>query len=220
MRNIVPFKIFESDEEEEGKLYPFDELSKDAQKNAIENIRDGMYQGEYGADDIPEWTIDDDYLFEPPHTEMVEVFGPDYDSDLGGKPLIGNDRESIYFNSKSDRSYYLHCKKALDINDHDMFLGWLGITPYFWDHVSYYFSDEGTYTKIYFEYDEDEIKPHLLNTLNIELEKAESNFENHLSRVLDSITKSIESEFEDDDRIIDRIDSQEILFDKEGNPEE
>ena len=74
--------------------------------------------------------------------------------------------------------------------------------------------------KIYFEYDEDEIKPHLLNTLNIELEKAESNFENHLSRVLDSITKSIDSEFEDDDRIIDRIDSQEILFDKEGNPEE
>lgn len=247
MRNIVPFKIFESfyyddddddyydddyDDDDSGDFftnkkyklihkesfkYKFSELSKEAQKDAIENIKDGMSKGRYGVDDIEKLAVDDDYLFEPPHEEMLEIFGPNYKSELKRKPLIGNIKELVYFDPKSDPGYFLYCKKALDISNNDMFLGWLGITPYFWDHISYYFNDEGTYTQIYFKYDEDKIKPHLLEDLEIELKKAESNFENHLSRVLDKITKSIESEYNDDDRIIARIESQKILFDEEGN---
>jgi hypothetical protein len=211
---IKKFSLFESEEE---RSYSYSELSASAKKDAIDNIREKMWEGEYGADDIPEWVVDDDYLFEPTHDEMIKVFGPDYNDDLSGNPMIGNTRENIYYNSKDDRSYYLHCKKAIDINDKEMFLGFLGFSPYYWDRINYYFVDQGTYTAIEFEIDEDELDEFSINDIKKQIEKAEEKFESHMSSVLDRITSSINYEYEDS-AIIDRIESNDILFDKEGNP--
>lgn len=210
---IYSFSVFESK-----TGFEYDELSDEAKSNAIEKVREEMWKGGYGAHDIPEWVIDDDYIFEPPHSELIEVFGPNYADDLGTNPMIANDREDISYISKDDRNYYLHCKKALNVTNDDMFLGWLGISPMFWQDVNYYFVDSGTYTGIEFEIEnEDEIPEEERKVLDAELDKAETNFENHMSRVLSNITKSIEYEYEDAS-IEQRIESNNILFDKEGNP--
>lgn len=198
--------------------FKYDELSDEAKSNAIENVREKMWEGDYGAHDIPEWVIDDDYIFEPPTSELIEVFGPNYEDDLGNSPMIANDRDNISYAAKDDRNYYLHCSKALNVTNSDMFLGWLGISPMFWEDVNYYFTDSGTYTKIEFEIEnEDEISEEERKLLDGELDRAEKNFETHMSRVLDLVTRSIEYEYEDA-AIEQRIESNNILFDEEGNP--
>lgn len=97
MKNVLPFLLFENEDKE---IYQFDELSPEAKENATQNVREEMWEGNYGAYDIPEWAVDDDYLFEPIHDEMVEVFGPDYNDDLGQNPMIANDRKEISFVGK------------------------------------------------------------------------------------------------------------------------
>lgn len=214
MKWIKKFILFE----EEPQTYTFDQLSEEAKKNAIENIREEMWDGGHGAWSIPEWVIDDDYLFEPKHDEMIKAYGNEYDKSLGSNPMIGNSREGISYVSKDDQNYYLHCSKALEVNNDEMFLGWLGIPPYFWGSVNYYFEDSGTYTKIEFEIeDEDEMNSNTLSLLNNYLDKASSNFKNHMDSVLTMITNDIESQYEDD-AIEERIESENILFDSEGNP--
>jgi hypothetical protein len=71
MNIIKKFILFET----ENKSYSFDELSEESKKNAIAQIRSGMLEGKYGAEDIPGWVIDDDFLFEPTHKELTKVFG-------------------------------------------------------------------------------------------------------------------------------------------------
>ena len=216
MRHLKKFPLFES---EEDLKFTYEDLSPEAKENARERVREAMYRGEYGADDIPSWVIDDDYLFEPTHKEMEGVFGPNYNDDLNGRPMIGNERKGIYFVSKDDRNYYLHCADALIINNENMFLGWLGIPPYFWETLYFSFRDGGTYTQIEFEIeDEDDLTSDELTALEKEIEKAEEKFEDHMSDILTRITNDIERQFEDQDEIEMRIESNEILFDEEGDP--
>lgn len=213
MKLIKKFSLFE----EETRTYSFSELSPEAKKNAIQNVREEMWEGSHGAYDIGEWVIDDDFLFEPTHDEMVEVFGPNYEESLSGNPMIYNDRDDISYISKEDRNYYLHCRKALNITNDGMFLGWLGIPPYFWDYLSYSFTDSGTYTQIEFELDDEEsLSPDDKSSMDVYLTKAENKFKNHMDRVLTRITNSIESQYEDGE-IEERIESQDIIFDEEGN---
>jgi hypothetical protein len=132
--------------------------------------------------------------------------------------MIGNAGKDISYISKSDQNYYLHCKNALDVNNKEMFLGFLGIPPYFWDDVHYYFNDSGTYTKIEFEIEnEDDLDEYQIKMLNEYIEKAEKIFEDHMSSVLTRITNDIDAQFEDP-QIEERIESNDIKFDSEGNP--
>lgn len=212
IKNFISF-INESDD-----LYTFDQLSQESQENAIEQIRDGMYEGEYGSYDIPQSTIDDDYLFEPSEEEMEKVFGRSFEEYTRENPMIGNDRTGISFIGKDDPNYYLHCKNAIEINNDELFLGWLGFFPFYWEVITYSFRDEGTYTKIDFEIDaEDEIDPDHFKEIEKSILIAEKKFQTHMSNVLDRITKDIEYEYSDVG-IKQRIEDQEILFDSEGNP--
>jgi hypothetical protein len=214
MKRIKKFSIFE--EESDERSYSFEELSDSAKKNAISNVREEMWRGKYGSEDIPEWVVDDDYLFEPTHDEMVDIFGPGYDESLGENPMIGNSRKGISYVGKDDGNYYLHCKEALDINNEEMFLGFLGIPPRFWDNVYYTFIDTGTYTIIEFEIDsEEDMSEKAIDSLNKYMENAEKNFKQHMSSVLSRITDSIEDQYKDEE-IIDRIDNNEIEFNSEG----
>jgi hypothetical protein len=167
---------------------------------------------------IPEWVIDDDYLFEPIHDEMVKIFGENYNDSLDGNPMIANDREDISYVSKDDQNYYLHCGKALNVTNDGMFFGFLGIPPYYWDDLNYRFYDRGTYTEIEFEIEnEDDLSGDDLNSLNKYIEKAEKRFKEHMGNVLDRITREINDQYEDGS-IKERIENDEILFDSEGNP--
>ena len=172
MKWIKKFTLFE----EEPQTFSFDELSPEAKKNAIKNVREEMWEGRHGADDISSWVIDDDFIFEPTHDEMLDIFGPNYNDSLDGNPMIANDRDDISYISKEDQNYYLHCKKALNVTNDGMFFGFLGIPPYFWDDINYYFVDSGTYTKIEFEIEnEDEMDSSQLSRLNSYLDKASDN---------------------------------------------
>lgn len=57
------------------KVYNFNELTKDAQEVAIEQLKQQYYED----NNFAEWAIDDCALFEPPHKELEELFGDDYD---------------------------------------------------------------------------------------------------------------------------------------------
>jgi predicted RNA-binding protein with PUA-like domain len=213
MKWIKKFTLFE----EEPQTFTFDELSQEAKKNAIQNVREEMWEGRHGADDISSWVIDDDFIFEPTHDEMLDIFGPNYNDSLDGNPMIANDRDDISYISKEDQNYYLHCKKALNVTNDGMFLGFLGIPPYFWDDINYYFVDSGTYTKIEFEIEnEDEMDSSQLSRLNSYLDKASDKFKKHMDSVLTRITRDIEDQYEDE-QIEDRIESNDIIFDSEGN---
>ena len=45
------------------EYYEFDQLSNSAKENAIDNVREEMYKGNWIGD--MDWVIDDDSLFEP-----------------------------------------------------------------------------------------------------------------------------------------------------------
>lgn len=210
MINLKNFSLFESDSES----YSFEDLSPDSKKKAIEKIRDGMYKGEFGAYDIPDWVIDDDYLFEPTHQELTDTFGPNYIEDLKDSPMIGNSREGITY----ETGIYLNCSKALDINNTEMFLGWLGISPFYWEDVYFEFRDTGSFTSIEFEIENyDELEPERIKRIEFYLERAEKKFQDHMKRILKRIESSIDAQYEDSE-IIERIASNNYKFDKEGNP--
>lgn len=212
-KNISSFKLYE-------QINPlrFNELTPEAKKKAIETVREEMWEGKHGGYDIAEWVIDDDYLFEPTHKELEEVFGSKYNDDLKDHPMIGNDREDISYIAKDDQNYYLHCAKALDINHEEMFLSWLGFSLIFWYDTSYEFIDKGTYTKIEFEFqgDEDDFTPRQIELWEKEADAATERWETHMSDVLDKITEGIEEQYSDEG-IEERIENNDILFDEEGN---
>jgi hypothetical protein len=213
-KNVSSFNLFE-----QNGSFRFEQLSEEAKEKAIENIREGMYEEKYGAYDIAEWVVDDDYLFEPTHKELEEVFGSKYNNDLKDLPMIGNKRKEISYVAKDDRNYYLHCAGALDVNHEEMFFSWLGFSLLFWYDTSYEFLDKGTYTTIEFEFlsDEEDFTPRQIELWEKESDAATHRWETHMSQVLDRITESIESEYSDE-RIEERIESNDILFDQEGNP--
>jgi hypothetical protein len=214
MKRIKNFALFESEEES----YTFEQLPPNIQEIAIQNVREEMWEGKHGSSDIPEWVIDDDYIFEPTHDEMVKIFGENYNDSLDGNPMIANDRKDISYVSRDDQNYYLHCREALNITNDGMFLGFLGIPPYFWDELNYRFYDRGTYTEIEFEIeDEDDLREGDLDSLNKYIGKAEKKFKDHMGNVLYRITSGINDQYEDES-IKERIENDEILFDSEGNP--
>ena len=217
MKHLMNFVSESEDEDEE---FEYSQLSPVAKVNAVENVRDSMYNGEYGGDDIPSWVIDDDYILEPSHKDMESLFGVNYNKDLLGVPMISNTRKNFHFVSKDDQNYYLHCADSIDITNEDMFLDWLGIPFYFHDAIdSPYFRDGGTYTKIYLEPSTDQEGWSSRDREQFEkyLDKAEEIWESHMSWVLDNITKSINYEFDNTDALVQRIDSNYIMFDREGN---
>lgn len=202
----------------------FNELSKEAAENAIEKIRNERYEDS----DICEWAVDDSELFEPPHEEMAELFGDDYYKANGNRFMIENDSpKKISFVGKQDQNHYLHCSKAMEISNSNLFLRWLGIPPKFFKYIYYAFIDggygySGSNTTIDFQIDDYEEFNEKFGAkgekiLGEYFEKAEEKFDLHMDHVLTKISSCIDSQYEDD-AIIDHIESNEITFDEDGNP--
>lgn len=203
----------------------FDELSDSAKDIAVERVKEEKYKGNYGGDDVS-WVIDDDALFEPPHEEMAELFGEDY-YEINGAYMIENDRDDISFEGTQSQNYYLHCKKALNVTNDNLFFRWLGIPTRFWKFISYNFAERswsGSNTAIEFEIDDteemaDNLGENAMDILDPYLEKAEQKFKEHISNVLRKISNSIDEEFEDDG-IINTIEANNIHFTEEGEIED
>ena len=194
----------------------FDKLSPDAKVKAIENIRNDMYDY-FDVSDL----VDDDSLFEPSHSEMKKLFGDDYYDANDGSFMIANTRKDISFSDKSNQNYYLHCADAIEITNDNLFLRWLGINPIFHKYVVYRFFDPpgNQNTKIVFEIgdldDLLEIRKDADTILNLQIDNAEKKFSQHIDNVLTNLSNQIDYEYSDES-IINRIESNEYLFDDEG----
>jgi hypothetical protein len=203
----------------------FDDLSEEARKNAINNVRAQRYED---GDDICQWAIDDSELFEPPHEDMSKIFGEDYYEALGNRFMLGNsDPKKINFVSKSDPNYYITCSDAIDIAEDSMFLRWLGIPSRFNSYLYYKLRNpnyRNSSTIIEFDIENldgliEKFGPEGERELESYIEKAELKWESHMNYVLDKITSCIDNEYEDEG-IIDHIENNDIKFTEDGEIDE
>lgn len=189
------------------KLYNFDELSEQAKEKAIENRRE--YLAEHN--DFAEWAIDDCFLFEPNHKEMVELFGDNYDFQL-----FKNTRKDIWFSA--DREWYLDCTSAMQVTDDEKLYRWLGITDEFLlQKISYNIytpmgRNRSTTIEFYFDDDFDAPTDEELRVIH----NAKDKFDSHIDDILRRIESDIEYQFSDESIIEDLI-CNEYEFTEDGN---
>lgn len=170
----------------ETTVYKFNELVEDAQQNAIEKIRDFYYE----YNDFVSLAIDDCALLEPPHKELEDLFGTEYDF-----PLIKNNRK-VYFSLGRDRN--IDISNAMEISSHNQFLLWLGIKESdFLDEEGFSILDYkiGTDT---IEFDTTDYSIEFTKEQETILEMAKEKFEEHCEDILKGIEKEIDYRFTDE----------------------
>jgi hypothetical protein len=190
------------------QIYSFDELTKDAKETAIEQIR----QRRYNDHDIIHWIIDDCYLFEPAHDELINLCGLEYEK--LSTPIFKNTRK-LYFDL--DRNRHIDASNAIEITNEKMFFQWLEIPDNIHDLVYYEIKSNNTRyadTFIYFE----ELQSDYLFTdeENTILKNAKNKFSEHMETVLNRIQESYDYYFTDES-IIDDIKANEYQFTDYGN---
>ena len=182
-------------------IYSFDELSEDAKKVAIENVRNTYYEN----NDFILWAIDDCALFEPKHEELNNLFGKDYKF-----PLIANTRNSIYLSLGQD--YFLDCSKAIEVTNEGQFLTWLGLPEHIQNEISYtIYTPTGRNSDTTIEFEElDENNGFGKKEYEI-LESAKVKFDNHIESVLERISEDYDYRFTDK-AIVEDIEANEMEF--------
>lgn len=190
------------------KIYSFDELTKDAKDNAIEQIR----QRRYNDYDIIHWIIDDCYLFEPAHDELIKLCGPQYKKLTC--PIFKNSRK-LYFDLDMNR--HIDASNAIEITNEKMFFQWLEIPDNMHDKV--YFTIKNTYSRYpdtFILFQENECEYEFTDDENKILENAKDKFSDHMETVLNRIEASYEYYFTDES-IIDVIKINDYQFTDDGN---
>ena len=155
------------------KLFNFDELSKEAQETAIEQIRENHEMG----NDFWEWAKDDCSLLEPPHEELVNLFGNDYEF-----PLIKNLRDGLrVYEDTADLS------KGAQITNGDHFLEWLGLDT----DCNYKIVEENILLWLADDREPTEEDEDLFG-------KAQTKFREHLKTIFDRVESSYDYRFSDE----------------------
>ena len=191
----------------EVNIYQFDELSDDAKNVSIEEYRQGMYND----NSFSYWAIDDCYLFEPKHEELISLC-PEY-----GKmkePMLGNTRKVYY---DLDRNRHIDASNGIVVNNEKMFLQWLGIP----DEMHYKIDYTIRATKIRYP---DTIIEFQENYRDIEisdeerkiLDYAECKFSDHMEDVLNRISEAYEYCFSDE-YIAQNLEINDYEFTENGN---
>ena len=174
----------------ETKIYTFDELSNEAKENAIEQIRNSYYN----RNDFWEWSKDDCALLEPPHKEMIELFGDDYKF-----PLIKNLRNGLrVYEGTADLS------KGAKITNIEHFLKWLGLD----DKCNYSIVDANILLWLAEDKEPTEEEELLF-------EKAQTKFRNHLNSIFDRVQEGYDYRFTDE-AIIEDIEENDCDFLEDG----
>jgi hypothetical protein len=190
-------------------LYKYSELSESAKSTAIEEIREEMQEHE--SHSAYEWAIDDCSLFEPPHAEMVALFGEDYYGRNGNEFVFKNKRKGIEFD---DYFETVQITDALEITNQTMFRTWLGVPEIFHD-LYIEIMDWNGRTIIEMEnpfMSEDPRHEAVKAIFNIAAEK----FEAHVSSIAKSIAYGIEEYFSDEN-VENRIEESNFEFNEQGN---
>lgn len=190
----------------EVKIYTFDELSERAKQVAISNYKIDDYEHDY----FSHYAIDDDYLFEPKHTEIIDLC-PSY-ADYG-KPIFGNTRKVYY---DLGRNRHLDASRGIVINNEKMFLEWLEIPEGMHDRA--YFRIRATqsrYPDTIIEFAKDQCDYIFSDEERKILDYAEVKFSNHMDDVLNRISEAYEYYFSDE-CIAEYLDIKEYEFTEDG----
>lgn len=188
----------------ETKLFQFDELSEQAKETAIENVRQSYYE----YNNFAEWAIDDCGLLEPPHKEMVELFGADYEF-----PLLENTREKFYFST--DRDWYIDISNAMEVTDTDMFLTWLGIDLEKFEDADGWNILDYKIGKDTIEFETNDWSIEFTQEQNDMLYNAVEKFESHCDDILRRLETDIDYRFTDE-AIVEDILANEMEFTEDG----
>lgn len=199
------------------KLFTFNELSDEAKQVAIETQRNSYYED----NEFALWAIDNCYLFEPKHQELIDLFGEDfYDKLNEGKeykdtPLIGNNRQDIFFDCEA-RYRHLDCTKAMEVNNNYYFLLWLGIPKDMIENVNYsLYSDSSRYADTKIEFEPNDCEQEFTTEQEAILKLAEEKFNDHISNILSNIDKDIQYRCTDE-AIIEDIKTNEYEYTEKG----
>jgi hypothetical protein len=190
------------------QIYSFDELTKDAKDNAIEQIR----QRRYNDYDIIHWIIDDCYLFEPAHDELINLCGLEYEK--LSTPIFKNSRK-LYFDL--DRNRHIDASNAIEITNEKMFFQWLEIPDNM--HENVYFTIKSTYSRYpdtFILFQENDCQYEFTDQENKILENAKDKFSDHMETVLNRIEASYDYYFTDQS-IIEDIEANDYQFTDYGN---
>jgi hypothetical protein len=182
----------------ETTVYKFNELSEDAKNNAIEQIREQYYQ----YNDFAEWAKDDDYLLNPKYEELKKY-------NMKDGILLSNSRKKLYFSC--DREWYLDCAEAINVENEEVFMDWLGFTPEQAKKLLYRIytpSGRNSSTTIEFELNDSEDD-------EIDTTEAEEKFNNHINDCLRSLEANIDFRYTDE-AIIENIEANDYEFTEEG----
>jgi len=192
----------------ETKLYTIDELSEEAQEKAIEQFRNSYY----AHNDFSEWAIDNCYLLEPKHEELIKKFGKDFYEVLNKNekykdvPLIKNNRK-IYFSLDRDR--HIDISNAMEIRNDYYFLKWLGLNDMLIDKVCF------SIGKDTIEFETNDYEVSFTEIEQGKLGLATEKFEEYCDDILTSIENEIDYRFSDE-AIIEEIEANEWEFTEEG----
>ena len=184
----------------ETKIFKFEELTSEAQVQAIDKLRDKLYE----YNDFAEWAIDDCYLLNPPYKEVEKL-----DSTLRESLLIKNTRK-IYFSLDRDR--YIDISNAMEVVSNDVFLEWLGVTKRMIDQELVCFE----IGKDTIEFEENHYDKEFTDRDLRILERAKDKFKDHCANILKSLEESYNYKFTDE-AIIEDIDANEMEFKEDGD---
>jgi hypothetical protein len=190
------------------QLYSFDELKQEAKENAIEQIRQRRYDDSY----IFSWIVDDCYLIEPEHNELIKLCGIEYEKLT--TPIFKNSRK-LYFDL--DRNRHIDASNAIEITNEKMFFQWLEIPENMHDMVYYEIkSNNSRYPDTFIHFQENDCEYEFTDQENEILKNAKNKFSNHMETVLNRIESSYDYYFTDES-IIEHIGSNEIYFQIDGS---
>lgn len=178
------------------KLYQFGELSENAKGMAIMEHR--AYIGEYG--DVAECAIDNCYLLEPKDEELKKLFGKNFD-----KQIIENNRK-VYFDLGRDK--HIDISKAMEIQDSEKFLMWLGLSKRLIDKCDYDILADAIEFSCQSHNEFTDIE-------NKKLDKAREKFAAHCQNILKRIEEEIDYRYSDE-AIIEEIEANEYEFTESG----
>jgi len=190
-------------------LLNYSELSESAKATAIEEIREEMKEHETHS--AYDWAIDDCSLFEPPHAEMVALFGEDYYDRNGDQFVFKNNRKGILF---EDYFETVQITDALEITNQTMFKTWLGIPEIFQDlYVSMMDWDGRTIIEMENPYMSEDPRHEALKAIS---NNAAEKFEAHIGQIAKRIVNGVEEYFSDEN-VEFRIEETTPEFNEEGN---
>ena len=190
----------------EVNIYTFYELSDKAKQVAIDEHREAMYHD----NNFSHYAIDDCYLFEPRHSEIIDLCPAYADYD---KPMLGNTRK-VYYDLDGNR--HLDCSDALVINNEKMFLEWLEIPEGM--HEKVYFKIRATqsrYPDTIIEFEENQCDYIFSDEERKILDYAEVKFSNHMDDVLNRISEAYEYYFSDE-YIAENLEINQYEFTEDG----